>query len=56
MVKTASYSAIRNFRIDDNIAGYTVPGYSFRKDYRRAVRSTRRAINADTRRIAKEVA
>ena len=51
---SSTKDALRNgadrFKIDDKIAGWTTPGRCFRKNYKRATRHARRALNMNLRR------
>ncbi len=50
-LKQAYGHADDRYKVDDKIAGFTRPGSSFRRDYKRAGRHARRKVNAEVRGI-----
>lgn len=48
--KAARINGAIRYKIEDKLAGYTTPGRTFRKDYKKATRHARRALNMNVRR------
>lgn len=51
--KAAGIKAVERYHLQDDLAGYTVPPHSFRNDYKKAVRHTRRADKMAIRFLAR---